>query len=591
VPWPIDHARGGKSDEASPKNGWPYASMEEDVRVAPMEDWGFGARWRYGTVQCIGLGALIGGFEAVSLAAASLLSLSFMDALVLGAIDVGAMALLGGIAGAVVGLPIQALHREPTRVSTTLARHIAAGATLLVGYYLWHRAYALAGEGAPPASWLALSAMPLGFTGVAYFNARFWLRKVELDKPAPVGWLPISVGVAAILAVGAAASWPLRDPGGSQALEGDPNLVLITVDGLRRDDVGLHGGRETPVIDALGARGTVFNDAIGPTPGTRAANATVLVGLHPLRLRVLRDTDPLSRGYGSLFEALADEGWATAAFVSSSAVESGSGLDQGFRSFDDNFAPGPSGMGALVLCRDVLAVGRMLGMPAPWRSAPATAEQAVAWLERHGELPFGVWIHLADPHRASTPQEGVDAVDAAVGSILDALSQAGVAGRTTVIVAGTHGDLRGAHGGEGNRTLFDEVLRVPLIVAPPSPPKVSKVEAQVRLMDVANTAVVMMGLDPLPNSEGIGLQDYASGQRTQTIWSPLVGQDLDGTWLVGMRNNGIKVVRSELGNERMYNLSDDPTESTDIAASQANALNTARQLIAAEQVALDKLLR
>lgn len=554
-----------------------------------MDSWGYLHRWRYGTWQCVGLGALAGGFEAISLAASSLLSLSMLDAALVGCVAVGAMAAVGAGTGAIAGLPLNALHRDETRPSTTLALQMAVATMGLVGFYLWQRAFVLASEGAPAGGWIALSAMPVGFAGVAYFNARFWLRKVELDRPAPVGWVPVAVGTSLVLALGAAVTWPLRDVGGAMALEGDPNLVLVTIDGLRHDDVGALGGAATPAFDALAERGALFTDAVSPTPGTRAANASVLVGLHPLRLKVLDDDDPLSRGYSSAFEALEEEGWATAAFVSSPVVGSGSGLEQGFRAYDDDFTPGPSGLGALWIVRDGLALGHALGIPVPWRAGSDTAASAAAWIGRHGEHPFAVWVHLADPLLSETPAAGLRTIDTALGALVDAVHDAEATDRTTFIVAGSHGALRGAHGGQGNRTLFDEVIRVPLVVVPPQRPAVVRIDAQVRLMDLANTAVVLMGLDVLPNSEGIPLDAYLTGERTHTIWSPLVGQDLDGTWLVGMRNNGVKVVRSELGNERMYGLASDPGETTDIAAEQPSTLNTARQLLAAEQVALDKL--
>ncbi len=558
-----------------------------------MELWTPLERWRYGAWMCVGTGALIGGFEAVSLAASSLLSLSFVDAALIGLLAVVLMALVGGLIGILTGLPVQLLHRDETRPSTTIARHMALGAMLLVGFYLWQRAFDLASEGAPTAAWGALAAMPFGFAGVAYFNARFWLRKKELDREMPVGWVSIAFGVGAALALGAAVSWPLRSPAAAEALDGDGNLVLITVDGLRHDDLKLlneSASTATPHLDALAARGTLFANAVTPTPHSRAANATVLVGLHPLRLRVLRDSDPLSRGYQSLFEALGDEGWATAAFVSSQPVASGSGLEQGFRAFDDDFTPGPSGLGALFLGRDLLAVAQAMGAPAPWRPARESAKRAARWIARHDDAPFAVWLHLTDPLKSPDPSAAVSAVDEAIGRIVDAVAEAGATDRTVVVITGTHGALRGAHGGEGNITLFDEVVRVPLLVVPTERPAVARVDAQVRTMDLATTATVMMGLDPLPNSEGIGLHQYASGRRTHTIWTPLVGQDLDGTWLVGIRNNGVKVFRSELGNEKLFDLATDPGEATDIAAEQSATLNNARQLIATEQVALDKLL-
>ena len=130
---------------------------------------------------------------------------------------------------------------------------------------------------------------------------------------------------------------------------------------------------------------------------------------------------------------------------------------------------------------------------------------------------------------------------------------------------------------------FDEVVRVPLVLRAPGLERaVARVPAQVRLMDVANTVVDWLQLDPMDESEGVLLLPYAEGEADHTVWCALVGQDLDGAWLIGMRNNGIKYVRRPDGAEALFALGDDPRETTSVHADQPAALEQARRLLASE---------
>lgn len=380
--------------------------------------------------------------------------------------------------------------------------------------------------------------------------------------------------------VGVVTNQPHDGPGTVAASA--PSIVVLTVDGWRAD-------RPAPAIEALAAGGIRFTDAVSPTPGSRAANATVLAGLHPLRHHVLDDPDQLSRGYQTLFESLSDLGYPTAAFVSSGVVESGSGLDQGFVRFDDDIS----------LVRRS-ALGRLaVGLLDPngsvrARSGTETAEAFARWTEgRTG--PFAAWIHLADPHRAELGfAVDADAELAAAGArIREALLAAGVADTALVVVAGTHGELAGSHGATGNRTLYDAVVHVPLAIRfPGGPPKVPEIGVQVRLMDIASSVLDGAGFDELAESEGVPLIAYGTGFRKATISCGLVGRDLDGDWLLGVRNNGVKVITEMEGNrEELYLLATDPEELRDRHEDQASVLGQVQGLLSSDRAALREQIR
>jgi arylsulfatase A-like enzyme len=60
-------------------------------------------------------------------------------------------------------------------------------------------------------------------------------------------------------------------------------------------------------------------------------------------------------------------------------------------------------------------------------------------------------------------------VDKAIGRILEALEQSGMADDTVVVFTSDHGDLVGAHGGLMQKwyNAYDEAIRVPLMVRGP----------------------------------------------------------------------------------------------------------------------------
>jgi len=550
--------------------------------VAPMLEWSAGTRFLRGSLACAGLGLLAGGLEMVGQAATLALPLGFLSFLLLGVLNILAMGLVGLGCGVLAG-GIQWLSRTALG-SRLLALQTAVGGGMLCAWYLWAAALVLRSDGRIAGA-LIMAVMPVAFSAVVYYNAAYWFRKVELGREFRVGWTPIAAGVALLVAVGAAAGHAARDTGGRGALEGDANVVLITVDGLRHDEVF---GADAVLAD-LAAESVRFREVVSPMPESLAANTTVLTSLHPLRHGVLTEGDALRPGFRTLAEVLESEGWATGAFVSSSALGARTGLAQGFRVYDDALAGAVSGIERLTLFHR-LGWGR----GEQRREASVTTDRFLGWYGRHRAVPFFAWVHLQDPSGADHAA-GVKAAADAVDRITGALESDGLADATLVVVASTHGWLLGEHDAHGNRGLWDVLVRVPVLVrAPGVEPKTWDVDTQVRLMDIAPAVLRYLRLDPLEPSEGVDMLDYAKGLRRVPMWCSLVGQggdDLFATILLGMRNNGLKYIREvRTGKERLYDLNADPEEMENLAPTHQSTLEKAREMVAAEETALRGLL-
>lgn len=475
---------------------------------------------------------------------------------------VAAHAALHGALFLAVGAPLAALRaRDP---AVPVARAVAATVFAGAAVFFWSAAATLRAEGSTlgAAVFAGFPAVALAFV---YFAVRWLARRVAAGEGAG----PVGVGAIGLLAASTAASWlasELRQPTGRP--EPRQDLVLITVDGLSE-------GEQGPSWSAFAAEGVAFRQAVSPAPhSTRAAHASMLLGLHPLRHGVIDDQRELPRGHRSVFEAFAAEGWATGAFLSDAPLAAGCGLEQGFGTWDDAFVPS---------WRRPWLIDAAVG-PAGHRPADQTVDAFLAWLAPRKARPFAAWLHFSDPVHAA---QGALAVDQAIGRVRRALEEAGVADQTVVVLAGAHG----VSVAEPATTLADAVVHVPLALRLPQPLQKTEVAAQVRLLDVANTLLDALRFPVMDESEGVALVAYGTGLRKATLSATLLGRDASGAWFLGVRNNGVKYLSLPDGGERMYDLTADPAETADISADQPETTKAAQSIVRMERAALERVLR
>ncbi|HUP22330.1 MAG TPA: sulfatase [Thermoanaerobaculia bacterium] len=278
-----------------------------------------------------------------------------------------------------------------------------------------------------------------------------------------------------------------------------PDVVLVVIDTLRADHVGAYGyARDTtPRLDALfAARGTLFERAYAQAPWTLPSAASYLTGRHPGELQrsraagvVIPDDVP------TLAERLRAGGYRTAAFVANPTLFPAAGFDRGF----DTWWLPPARVESLA------------------RPAGDVVERAAPWLEAHAgaEEPFFLYLHFIDPHdpysspdtsgerspflpdyggrltghdvhalylghqalaegeaEAAADRAQITAlydseiawVDRALGELVDQLPPE-VVRETLWIVTSDHGEELHERGGwKHGHTLYDEQVRVPLLV-------------------------------------------------------------------------------------------------------------------------------
>ncbi|MFH1999225.1 MAG: sulfatase, partial [Planctomycetota bacterium] len=315
-----------------------------------------------------------------------------------------------------------------------------------------------------------------------------------------------------------------------------PNILLITLDTTRADRIGCYGYEKahTPNMDALCQEGVRFDLAVAQAAVTPVSHASILTGLYPYQhgLRVIHGKTLFRLEEGShptLARVLKRHGYSTAAFLSAFTVSEYFGLQQGFDLFDTGIE------GDLNRKMFTTIDGRSdWDVDLNQRRADVTTDHALAWLETRSD-PFFMWVHYFDPHDMKlTPSEEflkpylkearsfedllrqvydgeVAFMDLQIGRIFDALKTSDQYDNTLIIITNDHGQGLGDHDWWTHRILYQEQIRMPLIVRTPDGPSNRSCSALVRSIDIMPTALDYAGIAPLP-VEGRSLRGLMRGE-------------------------------------------------------------------------------
>ena len=286
----------------------------------------------------------------------------------------------------------------------------------------------------------------------------------------------------------------------------------------------------TPNLAALATQSVVFDAARSVAPLTLPSHASMHTGLYPIR-HTVRDNGhtALPGSASTVAEAARAAGYRTGAFIAAGVLAPEFGLAQGFDLYDAPTAENKKG-----------------GFSTRWAGAITTA--ALEWLdEREDGEPYFFWVHYFDPHLPYDPPPRfakkfpgqpylaeVAKTDLHVGRVLDRLRAEPDFDDTLIVVVADHGEAFGVNGEiTHGKLLHDATLRVPLIVRFPGDAGAgTRRDELVSVVDVAPTLVAHMGLDALPNIDGLDLATPVSrpGVYAETYtgylsygWAPLVG--------------------------------------------------------------------
>lgn len=401
----------------------------------------------------------------------------------------------------------------------------------------------------------------------------------------------------ALLALGAC-SRPAEGP--------PPNVLLVVVDTLRADRLGVYGNPRglTPFLDQLAQRGTVFANTYAATSWTCPSIATLFTSRYASQHHVNSFEASIAPDEVTLAELLAKRGYLGAGFSANLRMLEANGYAQGFaawQAYSSDDAGGAKPRGPLLR-----------------REAMQWVQRAVADKADHG--PLLLYLQYMEPHTPYQPVEPfktkfargaipinedaaraklaalkplspaeverleslydgeVATVDDELRSLFGELEASGFLRDSIVVITADHGEEFGEHGTFlHGLTLYNGVMRVPLIIVAPGVPGGRVVAEPVSLVDVAPTLLELTGLPPAPSFEGRSLVPLmGSAWAPQAVWAKLkqlvstrevIGEIEPYGEQMDMRKHTQAIVRGEQkllvtphGNTSFYDVQNDPGE-------------------------------
>lgn len=340
-----------------------------------------------------------------------------------------------------------------------------------------------------------------------------------------------------------------------------PNVIILVIDSLRADGLGLYGNERNPSpnIDALANESVVFDRAHSTAPWTLPSTATLFTGMLPDHhgVGMIRKRSTTFRENTQLVpEHFKDAGYATAAVTDNRLIAADRGFSPGIDHFDERSLRGGLNHGG----------GRVTRL-------------ALQWLERHSDENFFLYLHYFDPHwpyQAPAPytekyispqmheqmtndliREGnltkirrsqgrIDRAfnmtdpksrlsveylralydaetsysDSEIGKVLDYLRTTDAWDNTLVLITADHGEEFGDHGWLGHgHTMYEELLHIPLLIRfPDGTGAGERIDAPVSNQDFAATVLGASGL-PMLSNEGFSSFDLHDALRSGRLES------------------------------------------------------------------------
>jgi choline-sulfatase len=182
-------------------------------------------------------------------------------------------------------------------------------------------------------------------------------------------------------------------------------------------------------------------------------------------------------------------------------------------------------------------------------------------------------------------------IDALLGSVLDALDEAGFSDNTMVMFSSDHGDMIGERGMWFKKTLFNPAIQVPMIVAHPKY-QAARVAAPVSLLDVFPTLLDVAGIEPGKIPTHIDGKSLLPALQGKAIAGPIFAEHIDGGTSaprVCVRDGDWKLTLSRAYPAQLFNLGEDPLE-LDNLAGQGLDVEARLSKIAEDTWPLDTLL-
>jgi arylsulfatase A-like enzyme len=389
--------------------------------------------------------------------------------------------------------------------------------------------------------------------------------------------------------------------------EARPNLVLIVIDALRAGDLSCYGADQatSPGIDALAATSTRFTHALSVGGNTTTAMPAMMTGRLPCfdpgdgwtettyfgMHRFYRSDEEIGLPHSlpCLAELLGASGYSTAAVITNPFVKRKYSFDRGFAQFTEIFHEKgiPYGLAEEVTAEAVRLLGAREARQEPfflylhymdvhgpylppdeyrnalsyprvcstdrravnrWKALDIRSRQKSRGIERLQQHIRGLYhcsIRYADHH---------------ITKLVQYLSEQGLMERTIVVITSDHGEEFLEHGGTMHKgTLYDELVRIPLIIHVPRQPA-QTIDTMVRNFDLMPTLLDYAGVGTeLPELDAVSIRPLIEGGTMQDL-----SVYASFPHIRMYRNRHFKLLSSANGSRELFDLRQDPGEQANI---------------------------
>ena len=350
---------------------------------------------------------------------------------------------------------------------------------------------------------------------------------------------------------------------------GELNFLVVSFDALRADALGLYGyPRETsPQLDAFAEQALVFETAYTASPTTPTSFASAFTGQYPYRVFLGWKLIPTTTLAGLMQAA----GYHTFGLFHNIQLVAERNFNQGFDRFEVGTWPDET-----------------------------VLEMAKEWLNDTADRQFFGWVHFISPHtpydyreisaHLAGPQEDGryatttggdfdiaseeelkrvrDLYDGEIyfgdflfGQLMDHLDSLGLSDNTVVIVTTDHGEEFMDHGQLQHNALYEELIRIPLIIRHPEVRTGARTDARYVNVDLMPTVAAMAGLEAPGNIDGINLLEPFDADRYRLS----AGMTNAKRQEMANEQAALKLILSCSDySEELYDLASDPGEKTDI---------------------------
>ncbi len=391
------------------------------------------------------------------------------------------------------------------------------------------------------------------------------------------------------------------------------NVILLTIDALRKDAVGCYGNKSrlTPFIDSLQNKCIKFTKGQSTGPYTQASFPGLLTSSYYLEYGKPKGLAPERT---LISEPLQKAGIVTAGFHSNPYVSGFLGWNRGWDVFYDSLED-------------------EVEPRIPYIRGNIINAKVNNWLSAHakdGEYkPFFLWLHYMDIHEPYMPEKKyidmvdssvdisqdemyslfeniilkrnasdpgkvallkklydihVREVDTCVQEFFSILEKLGILEDSVVIITSDHGDEFNEHGGlSHDDKMYSELIDVPLLIYDPNKDKGEVCDTLVSNVDIPPTIIHLFGLEPVENFVGHSLLPLKNYQQKGCFGEAIDQHSQRGgninKDIYFYREGDLKVIyRANLDTWEMYDLKNDPRELNNIVNTSPQAEELKRKL-------------